>query len=75
MCIMLMYKECLRHGIDSFIIDDKHRSKYNRGIANWKTNPSALTTVAEQAQARFRNQKEPLDLMEYYRPLTGRGAR
>lgn len=72
---MLMVKECLRHGIDPFIIDDKHRGEYNRGITNWKTNPSALTTVAEQAQFRFRNQKETLDLMEYYRPVTGRGAR
>lgn len=55
---ILMVKECLRHGIDPFIIDDKHRGEYNRGIANWKMNPSALTAVAEQAQARFRNQKE-----------------
>ena len=72
---MLMVKECLRHGIDPFIIDDKHRGEYNRGIANWKTTPKTLTTVAEQAQSRFRNQKETLDLMEYYRPVTGRGAR
>lgn len=72
---MLMVKECLRHGIDPFIIDDKHRGEYNRGIANWRTNPSALIAVAEQAQARFRNQKETLDLLEYCRPSTGRGAR
>ncbi len=72
---MLMIKECLRHGIDPFIIDDKHRGEYNRGIGSWKQNPSALITVAEQAQTRFRNQKETLDLMEYCRPITGRGAR
>jgi Fic family protein len=29
---ILMVKECLRHGIDLFIIDDKHRGEYNRGI-------------------------------------------
>ena len=45
------------------------------GIANWKTTSQTLTTVAEQAQARFRNQIETLDLMEYCRPATGRGAR
>ena len=72
---MLLVKECLRHGIDPFIIDDKHRGEYNRGIANWRTNPSVLTAVAEQAQARFRNQKETLDLMEYCRPPAGRGSR
>ena len=27
------WKECLRHGIDPFIIDDKRRGAYNRGIA------------------------------------------
>jgi hypothetical protein len=45
------------------------------GIANWKTTSQTLTTVAEQAQSRFRNQKETLDLMDYYRPPAGRGAR
>ena len=72
---ILMVKECLRHGIEPFIIDDKHRGEYNRGIANWRSSPTTLTAVAEQAQARFRNQKETLDLMEYCRPPIGRGAR
>ena len=72
---MLMVKECLRHGIDPFIIDDKHRGEYNRGIASWSSNPAALTAVVEQAKARFRKQKETLDLMEYCRPPIGRGAR
>ena len=71
---LLMVKECLRHGVNPFIIDDKHRGEYNRGIASWNTNPAMLTAVAEQAQARFRNQKETLDLMEYCRPTTGRDA-
>ena len=72
---MLLVKECLRHGIDPFIIDNKHRGEYNRGIASWSSNPAALTAVAEQAQARFRNHKETLDLLEYCRPAIGRGAR
>ena len=72
---ILMVKECLRHGIDPFIIDDKHRGEYNRGIATWKSDPTPLSAVAEQAQARFRNHKETLDLMEYCRPPAGRGAR
>ena len=72
---MLMVKECLRYGIDPFIIDDKHRGEYNKGIANWNSNPVALTSVVEQAQKRFQNQKETLHLMEYCRPATGRGAR
>ena len=72
---IIMMKECLRYGIDPFIIDDKHRGEYNRGIARWGTNPEILQKVATEAQARFRGQKETLDLMEYHRPPTGRGAR
>ena len=72
---LILVKECLRHGIDPFIIDDKHRSEYNRGIASWNSNPTALTAVVEQAQKRLQNQKATLDLMEYCRPATGRGAR
>jgi Fic family protein len=72
---MLLVKECLRHGIDPFIIDDKHRGEYNRGIASWSSNPAALTAVAGQAQKRLQNHRQTLDLMEYCRPATGRGAR
>ena len=72
---LILVKECLRHGIDPFIIDDKHRGDYNRGIVNWNSNPAALTAVAEQAQKRLQHQKETLDLMEYCRPAVGRGAR
>ena len=31
---LIILKECLRHGIDPFIIDDKNRSKYNKGMPN-----------------------------------------
>ncbi len=30
---IIMMKECLRYGVNPFIIDDKHRGQYNRGIA------------------------------------------
>ena len=73
--ILLMIKEGFRPGIDPFIIDDKHRGEYNRDIACWDKNPVAQTTIAEQAQSRFYNQKETLDLREPYRPATGHGAR
>lgn len=72
---MIMMKECLRHGIDPFIIDDKHRGDYNRGIKNWKTEKESLTTVVMQAQLRFQGQMEICNLMEYCRPISGRGAR
>lgn len=65
---ILMLKECLRHGIDPFIIDDKHRGAYNRGIANWDTNPAFLQYVATEAQKGFQSKMETFHLMQYHRP-------
>lgn len=72
---MLIVKECLRHGIDPLIIDDKHRMDYYSGIREWETNPSILLDVAERVQKRFRDEREVCQLLEYCRPATGRGAR
>lgn len=55
---VIMMKECLRHGIDPFIIDDKRRGEYNRGIAEWDEDREALRIAAQQSQARFRQQDE-----------------
>ena len=72
---ILIVKECLRHGIDPLIIDDKHRTNYYSGIREWETNPSILLAVAEKAQKRFGDEKEVCDMLEYFRPATGRGAK
>jgi excisionase family DNA binding protein len=72
---IIMMKECLRHGVEPFIIDDKHRGEYNRGIKMWESNHTILTAVAEHAQLRFRTKTEICDMLEYSRPMTGRGAR
>ena len=65
---MLMMKECLRYGIDPFIIDDKRRGAYNRGIKQWDTNPEILTAAVLEAQKRFQSKMEVCRLMEYHRP-------
>ena len=72
---ILMVKECLRYGIDLFIIDDKHRRAYFDGIQNWEQNPALLTKVVTEAQKRFKGKREVFKLMEYHRPPSGRGAR
>ncbi len=72
---MIGEKDCLRYKVDRFVFDDKRRGEYNRGISKWTTNLVALTTVAEQAQNRFRNIKETLDRMGYCRLPHGRGDR
>ena len=65
---ILMVKECLRYGIDPFIIDDKRRGEYNRGIAQWDTNPEILQKVIYEAQKRFQNKLDTCRLMQYHRP-------
>ena len=65
---ILMVKECLRYGIDPFIIDDKRRGAYNRGIAQWNTDPEILQKVVCEAQKRFQNKLGTCRLMQYHRP-------
>lgn len=65
---VLMLKECLRHDIMPFIIDDKHRGEYNQGIAQWGTNPEILCSASQRAQNRFQAQLELCKLMQYRRP-------
>ena len=65
---VIMVKECLRYEIDPFIIDDKHRGVYNRGIASWDTDPEILFSTVEAAQERLRGQLEVCKLMEYHKP-------
>ena len=50
---LLMLKECLRHDITPFIIDDKHRTNYLEGIRCWNDNPNILMDVCIEAQLRF----------------------
>ena len=55
---LIILKECLRHEIDPFIIDDKHRGRYNKGIKCWSPDKSVLSDVCTKAQDRFRRQIE-----------------
>lgn len=68
---VLIMKECLRHGLDPFIIDDKRRSQYNQGIARWDAEPQILRDVCLEAQARFQAQMELCRLMQYCRAPKG----
>ena len=62
-----MMKECLRHGIDPFIIDDKRRGAYNRGIAAWSKDREPLMPVSLEAQKRFQGKMELCALFQYAR--------
>ena len=65
---IIMLKECLRFGMDPFIIDDKRRGAYNRGIAQWDSDPEILRNVVSEAQRRFQNKLDTCQLMQYHRP-------
>ena len=50
---LVMFKECLRHGVTPFIIDDKRRSQYLTGIRTWQDDKMTLMQVSAVAQERF----------------------
>ncbi len=62
---LLMFKECLRHGVIPFIIDDKRRSRYLRGIREWDEDRYELKDVVLEAQDRFEAQLELKRLSEH----------
>lgn len=64
---LIMMKECLRHGVDPFIIDDKRRAPYNRGIAAWSEDHEPLMAVSLEAQKRFQGKMELCNLFQYAR--------
>lgn len=66
---LLMVKECLRHNIVPFIVDDKHRGDYNKGIKCWHTNPSVLRDACLKAQDRFSRQLELQKLLQRNKSL------
>ena len=61
---LIMVKECLRHEIIPFIVDDKHRGGYNKGIKVWFSDPSVLRDVCLKAQGRFGRQLELQRLLQ-----------
>ena len=66
-----MFKECLRHEITPFILDDKRRTEYLKGIREWDMDKTTLFTPCLEAQTRFQAQIDLQKLQEYaqrYKP-------
>ena len=61
---LIMLKECLRHNIMPFIIDDKRRFEYNRGITDWDIRPGLLLNVCKECQSRFCSDIETAILLD-----------
>lgn len=64
---LIMLKECLRHDVMPFILDDKQRSRYLKGIREWDNNPDELVDVVLEAQNRFEGYLELQRLMSHGR--------
>ena len=61
---LLMFKECLRHGVTPFILDDKRRSAYLEGLRLWDLDRSVLAAPCLEAQKRFENVIDTQRLLE-----------
>lgn len=51
---LLMFKECLRNDIVPFIIDERHKLYYYRGLKEWDNEPGFLTDTCLSAQDQFK---------------------
>lgn len=62
---LIMFKECLRHNVTPFILDDKRRGRYLEGLQCWKRSKHVLTEVVEESQQRFLTQVALQSVMEH----------
>ena len=58
---LLMFKECLKHNVVPFIIDERHKLFYYRGLAEWDSERGYLLDTCLSAQDQFRK------VLEYFR--------
>lgn len=50
---LILFKECLRHNVIPFIIDEKHKLFYYRGLKNFKTERGWLLDTCLSAQDQY----------------------
>lgn len=55
---LILFKECLRHDVMPFIIDDKRRGRYLEGLREWDECKDKLLEVVFEAQQRYGAQIE-----------------
>lgn len=51
---LIMFKECLKHGIVPFIIEDDIKMFYYRGLKEWNNERGYLTDTCLSAQDKFK---------------------
>ena len=50
---LIMFKECLKHNITPFIIDEKHKFYYDRGLKEYENNVTYLVDTCLSAQDSY----------------------
>ena len=58
---LIMFKECLKHNIVPFIIDESHKMFYYRGLSEWDYERGYLLDTCLSAQDKFKR------VLEYFR--------
>ena len=51
---LLLFKECLKHNIVPFVLDEQLKLYYYRGLKEWKKEPGFLTETCYAAQDKFK---------------------
>ena len=51
---MIMFKECLRWGLEPFIIDERHKLFYYRGLKEYQKEKGYLTDTCFSAQDEYK---------------------
>ena len=59
---LIALKECLRHNIVPFIIEDSKKSYYYRGLNEWNNEKGWLTDTCLDGQDRFKRLLDMLDI-------------
>ena len=51
---LILFRECLKHGIVPFIIDERHKLYYYRGLKEWQRERGYLMDTCLSAQDQFK---------------------
>ena len=51
---LIMLKECLKHNVVPFVIDEEHKLFYYRGLTEWNNEKGFLTDTCLSAQDKFK---------------------
>lgn len=57
---LIIFKECLKHNIAPFIIDEEHKLYYYRGLKEFKNEPGYLVDTCLSAQDKYK------ELLNYF---------